>query len=144
MGGDKYFADLLGYLFDFFDAASPGNFIHQFTAVKAPVVGHLFKIRIDFQQFVVVHYVADKAEGKQGLDTAGAAGNDAQGAGGGDGRTGGVAQFNALILKDALFPIGEYPPLLGQVLGGFVGVFLYKPHHGFSGFQSFIRVIWDF
>ncbi len=78
MGGDIYFAHIFGYLLDFFDAAPFGNFIHQFTAViKSPVIGHLFKIGIDFQQFVIVHYVAHKTQCKQGFDAAGTTGDNA-------------------------------------------------------------------
>ena len=138
MSGDKYVAYSFGYLFDFFDADAFGNFIHQFTAVKALVIGDLFKMRIDFQQFVVVHYIAHKAQCKQGLDAAGAAGNNAQRTGGGDGGTGGVAQFEALVFVYAFFPVGKDTALFGQILGHFVGVFLYEPHDRFSRLQRFL------
>ena len=138
MGGDKYFTHIFGYLFHFFDAASFGNFIHQFTAVKALVIGHLFKIGIDFEQFVVVHHIAHKAKCKQGLDAAGAAGDNAQCTGRGDGGAGGVAQFDALVFVYAFIPVGKYPALVGQILGRFVGVFLYETHDRFGSLQRFL------
>ena len=55
MGGDKHVADIFGYLRKVVNTAFLGDFIHQRMAVEASFTGDLFKIRVYFQQFIVVH-----------------------------------------------------------------------------------------
>ncbi len=75
VGGDvvgchKYFPDLFRNLLHIVDAAFFGNPVHQFPAVKPARFGHRLKMGIDFDQFVVVHDVADIAQCKERFDPA--------------------------------------------------------------------------
>ncbi len=115
MGGDEYLAHIFRYFRHILDTAFSGNGIHQLRVVKSPFPGHFFKIRIDFQQTVVVHHGPHKTQREQGLDTAGATGEDTQRPRGGDGRCGCVAIAHALVFKNAVFIIFKDAPLLGQL-----------------------------
>ncbi len=117
MGGHEDLPDVLGDLLYLIYAALLCHLVHQFTAVEAPRLCHPLKIGIYFNEYVIVHDAPYKAEGEEGLDTAGAACDDAQGPRGRYGGCGGVSVVAALpVFKDALFKIGKESPFLGKGL----------------------------
>jgi len=93
-----------------------GDLVHYFIAVEAIFPGHLFEVRVYLQQLVVVHDVANKAEGKQRFDSAGAVGDDTQCSGGGDGGCSRVAVAALLAsFKNTFIEVSENVALFGQI-----------------------------
>ena len=71
------FPNIFGYLFKMLNTAFNSNGIHQFRAIKTPFFCYIFKVWIHLQQFIVIHNISNKTQGKQGLNTAGTVRNDA-------------------------------------------------------------------
>ena len=144
MGGYEHGANLFRYFSHILDTAFPGNFVHQFLAVKSSFPGHFFKIGIYFQQLVVIHDSAHKTQSEQRFNSTGTSGQNAQGTRGGNGRGRGIAILDTGPFKDALTEVFKYPPLFGQATGSVMGRFLDKTHYGFGGFKRPFGVVWYF
>ncbi len=85
MGGNEYRLNIIRYAFNIVEMSAVSQLLHQLFGVKSFLPGDFLKIRVDLNQLGPVQDILGVAQGKEGLDAAGAAGDHAQGAGGGDG-----------------------------------------------------------
>ena len=126
------------------DGAGAGNVFHELGAVKAPALGQLFEVGVDFDQFGAFQDPAHEGDREEGLDAAGAARDDADGAGGGDGGGGGVAHApQAVAVVFAAGVGGEVAPLVGQGGGGLPGLRLDEGRHPLRHLHGRLGVIRD-
>ena len=80
MGDPKDVLDPLWYVHRL-QAAGLGQLLHQIFGVEPFLLGYSLEVGVAFNQLGVVHDVANIAQGKQRLDTAGCSGDDANGTG---------------------------------------------------------------
>ena len=105
VGRDEDIPHVFGHLGEVGDGAVLGDLLHQLVGVEAPLPGDLLEERVDLDQLVVVHDLADEGDREQRLDTGGCAGDDGDGAGRGDGGDGGVAHASALPGRSKIEPL---------------------------------------
>ena len=77
MGRYKDSPNIFGYFLKMLNAAFNSNGIHQFRAIKTPLLRYIFKVWIHLQQFIVIHNISNKTQGKQRFNTTGTVRNDA-------------------------------------------------------------------
>ena len=90
VGGDENLPDFFGDFGQVVHGAVLGDLLHQLIGVKALFLGDVLEHRVNFDQLVVVHHLADEGDRKERLDAGRSAGDDGNGAGRGDGGDGGV------------------------------------------------------
>ena len=116
MGRDEKFLDVHGYIIHTLNGAVPGNTLHQLEGVESPFPGDFFEDGMNFNQYVVVHYLPHIGDGKDRFHPGGGTGDNRNGACGSYGRNGGIPdrRFASLFKKRAR-EIRELTAFLCQV-----------------------------